>query len=1176
MKKLISTTLIGVLIGGSALAQPGTPVPNEPGANGPGLGVQPTTAAKPPLVLTPAELDALGDVEKEYDRFLTAANEHDARMRLIAKHEFDTRTAAVEKKYAERLAKAEHDKVDRHANAIKLLEQFVFVEHPHHDIYTPDKMFQLADLYRDQADADVDARLAALETTGQNATPDQPIVADYSKALDLWEKILKDFPTYRQTPATLYLLAYYGKPKDDRRSLQVFLSLACANHFKWSDAPPPLPTPKEARARAELKTLRTPYSDCTPYPGADVELTRHAWVRGIADYHFAVPGEIDEAIQAYLKVADSGQDSKLFAESLYKLAWSYYKRDFLKDSIKRFDQSVKLYDSIVAAGNTPALELRDESIQYIAVSFTDPWEGEQDSDPVKALARAKEFYAGRENEPHVRDVWVALGKAFQDIQAWDQAVDAYKIAIGPPWELNSKNPVVHQEIVTVFELKGDKFAADAAAGELATRYAPGTAWYAANEKDREAMENQRQIAEKALYAAAKNTHATASEMRKDYDSAKTKDPQLKTDYLAMYAKAGELYAAFVKTYPESDYIYEFNFLQGEALYWGERYKDAIVQYKWVRDHRDIGTKFYLDAARSIVDSLVQFTGQEVAAGRLVALHVPSEAEIKALPQPIQPQPIPSIYLELQGEYDNYQNVIPDPSIAPLQGINGALISLAYNHVDDSVGRLKIVMDKFCHSPSEDPKNKSIPAPAAKAKDIMLTIFLATGNLDAVENTNKTFIANTCGDQSAIEAAVSQNRSLNFTRAGKLLAEKQYVPAAEAFYKFYKTAPAKDQDLPTALYNAAVAYKLGERPKTAIALFKEFTSNPAKNFRESPYYLDAMRLTAQSYQGAFDYTNAVKTYLELYATTKKARQLGIKPPPPIGDEKPVTLDQIGLDALYNAAFASELNRDFAQATQLYTQYGNVETDHRKKDRALWSIGGIYRQSGDVISMGETLDKWRRLYGGDAGNEDDFVLSFYDTAYLWKKKGNTGKFNAEAQATIDAWKKRGAIKKGRGAQLAGEFGLQQVEAAFATWEAFQITTAAPNLATFKTFGKQLGDKKAAMEDKILTLDQFDVLEYSLAAKLRFGDVQFTYAGKLQQMPIPKFITGAAIEVYTEQLDGNTKKFTGEAKKQWEEVVSAGKTAGVSNKWTRTALEELGREFPTEYRPLRQEIIQGTDAP
>ncbi|MBA3542314.1 MAG: hypothetical protein H0T79_22050, partial [Deltaproteobacteria bacterium] len=633
----------------------------------------------------------------------------------------------------------------------------------------------------------------------------------------------------------------------------------------------------------------------------------------------------------------------------------------------------------------------------------------------------------------------------------------------------------------------------------------------------------------------------------------------------------------IKTYPESDYVYEFNFLQGEALYWSEHYKEAIVQYKWVRDHRDIGTAYYIDAARSVVESLVRLSEIEVAAGRLVALKIPSAAELKALPQPLQAQPIPPIYLELQAEYDNYQNVVPDPKAAPQQGINAALISLAYLHMDDALARFKKVMDTFCHTPSADPGKDKV-TPAAKAKDGMLAIYDAMGNLDAFEATNKAFIAQTCGDKAAIDLAVSQNRSLNFTRADKLYRDKQYIPAAEAFYRFYKTAPDKDPDLPVALYNAAVSYKLGERPKTAISLFKEFTTNPAKNFRESPYYLDAMRLTAASYQSAFDYTAAVKTYLELYETTKKAKRLGIKAPEPLPGEKAMTLDQIGLDALFNAAFASELNRDFKKAIELYGTYGRVEPDRRKQDRALWSVAGIHRQSGDVVSMTEALDRWRARYGKDGGNEDDYVQSFYDTAAVWKRKGNTAQANKAGQAAIDAWKSRGATKNSKGAKLAGEYQLAQVEASYATWDAFEIKNAATNIAGIKAQGKSLNDKKTAIEDKILTLDPYGVAELSMAAKLRFGDVQAGYSLKLGNIPIPTFLASnaAAQQAYQDQLDANVKKYFEEAKKQWVEVLTAAKSGGISNKWSRLALENLGREFPGEFTPLRQEIIQGTDAP
>jgi len=1179
-----------------AIAQPGqTPsdpnVPVQDPASGPGLGQPPApgpTSAPiapmpPPAQLSPQELDELKAVEGDYDKFVDAAKRHDTRMRQIARSEYNQRTAELERRYAERIAKAEGDKEKLFGNTLARLEKFL-QDHPNHDQFTPDAMFRLADVYLTLADDEVDKKLAALDAAPPD--PNQPdaaaIVADYSKSLALWEDILKRFPNYRQTPSTIYLLAYYGKTKDERRSLQLFLSLACSNRYKWSDTPPPIPTKEEAIKRVESKTLREVYGDCTPYPNADAELVRHAWVRGVADYHFTIAGEIDEAIQAYLKVANGGQDSKLYAEALYKLAWSYYKRDFLEDSIKRFDESVKLYDSVIAQGNTPPLELRDESVQYIAVAFTDPWQGETDTDPLKAFDRAKKFYAGRENEPHVRDVWVAMGQAFEDLQAWDQAVDSYRIALGPPWELNPKNPVIHQKIVNVFESKGDKFAADAAAAELATKYAPGTAWYAANEKDREAMESQRSIAERALYAAARNTHSAGTTMRKDWEMGGKKDAQLKTDFLAMYAKAVDLYRQFINTYPESDYVYEFTFLQGEALFYSERYREAIVQYKWIRDHRDLGSTYYLDASRSVLQSYEAAAEAEVAAGKLQPLKVPTVAELKALPQPWTKQAIPEIYLELQTEYDNYQNIVQDPAAAPGQGINAALISLAYLHTDDAIARFTKVMDKFC---SVAPAKKGELAPAAKAKDGILAIYEAQSNYDAIEATNKRFINAKCGDDNSIQLAMNQNRSLNFSRAADLYKNGKFIPAAEAFYRFYKTAQQTDPDLPIALYNAAVSYKLGDRPKTAIALFKEFTSRPEKNFRESPFYLDAMRLTAASQQAAFEYTEAIKSYLELYETTKKAKKLGIKPPDPLPGEKPLTLEQIGLDAVYNAAYAAEVSRDFKRAVDLQNQYQKIESDRRKLDRSQWSIANIYRQSGDILNMVAGFDKWRNKYGKDAGNENDYVKSFYDTAEAYRKKGNTATAKKYETQTLDAWKARGSQKNTAGARLAGEYALKQAEEFYeTTWTKFEITKPASSTvlntakAQIQAQQKSIQDLRIKVEDKYRELDIYGVVEYTMAAQVRFGDVQYDRAQKISNIPIPKIIQNneGAVAAFENQRDATLKKDLEEAKVNWKAVADAAKRAGISNKWSQKALENLAREFPEEYKALRQELIQGTEAP
>jgi tetratricopeptide (TPR) repeat protein len=1188
-----------LLAGGIAAAQPSStppapapapapapnPVPVQGQPNAPGV---PNPPPKPvntkPIELSPKEMDELKDVESEYDAFIKAGDAHEKRMRAIAQHEYDTRTQELEKRYAERIAKTESDQTKRHTDTIALLEKFL-QNHPDHETFTPDAMYRLADLYLDAANEEADQRMAAQEAAGGGGQDQAAIVADYSKSVAMWEDILKKFPKYRQTPATLYLLAYYTKTKDDRRSLQIFLALTCANHYQWDGKPTPPPTKAEAIKRVESKTLRDPYADCQAYPGAELELVRHAWVRGVADEHFAVPGELDDGIAAYRKVADGATESKLYAEALYKLAWSYYKRDLLKDSITAFDKSVKLYDDTVAAGNTPPLELRDESIQYISVAFTDPWNGETDTDPVKAFDRAKEFYKGRENEPHVRDVWVALGHAFADLQAWDQAVDSYRIAIGPPWELHPKNPLVHQEIVNAFESKGDKFAADQAAAELATKYAPGTAWYAANEKDREAMEAQRRIAERALYAAARNTHSAATTLRKDYEASAKKDPQAKQEYIAMYGKAVDMYRAFIATYAESDYIYEFNFLEGEALFYAERYNEAIVQYRWVRDHRDMGTAYYLDAARSILQALEAEADKEVAEGKLQPLKIPTVAELQALQQPWQPQPIPPTHLELQKEYDTYQNIVPDPAAAPQQGINAALISMAYFHIDDAIARFQKVEENFCHTPPPDPRDPKSVAPASKAKDGILAIYQAQNNFDAIQATNNKFIQLGCGDKAAVDLAISQNRSLNFQRAAKLYADKQYIPAAEAFYRFYKNAPQTDPDLPVALYNAAVAYKLGDRPKTAIGLFKEFTAKTDKRFRESPYFLDAMRLTAASQQASFQYDEAIKTYLDLFETTKKAKRLGIKPPDPLPGEKPVTLDQIGLDAMYNAAYAAEVSRDFKRAIDLWGQYQRIEPDRRKQDRALWSVANINRQQGDVNSMTENLDRWRAKFGKDSGNADDFVKSFYDTAKLLHLKGRTPQAKAAEQQTIDAWKKMGSAKNTPGAKMAAEYALDDAEEFYAkTWTPVKVTKqiTATNVnqvkAQIEAQKQSIEGPRKKAEDKYIGLDQYGVLDASMAAKVRFGDIQYDRAQKIADIPAPKILekNPDVLAQFEQQRDEALKKDLAEAMKDWQDVVDAAKQGGVSNKWSQHAAEELAREDPEHFHTLRQELIQGTDTP
>jgi hypothetical protein len=249
--------------------------------------------------------------------------------------------------------------------------------------------------------------------------------------------------------------------------------------------------------------------------------------------------------------------------------------------------------------------------------------------------------------------------------------------------------------------------------------------------------------------------------------------------------------------------------------------------------------------------------------------------------------------------------------------------------------------------------------------------------------------------------------------------------------------------------------------------------------------------------------------------------------------------------------------------------------------MWSIAGIYRQQGDINAMTDAFDRWRARYGRDPGNEDDYVESYYDLAAANKKKGRTPGARAAGEAAIAAWKARGSIKNSRGARLAGEWQLQFAEDWYtASWDPFQLKTAARTLAEAKAQAAQLDRLKTQAEDRYLALDAYGVVEYTMAAKVRYGDIQYGAAQKIADAPIPVPVARSGndevISTYETQRDANLKKKLDDAKLQWVEVYELAKKGGVSNKWSRKALENLGREFPDEYTPLRQEIVQGTEAP
>ncbi len=1153
-------------------------------------GAQDAEGEQQPAADRPWTAEELAEIEAQERDFLAykdAADRHDHRVQAILFREFMERKAKLERKYAERVKNTTDAHRARTLAAIALLEEFLR-KYPNHESYTPDAMFRLADLYIDEAEFEYEKRLELemLGITDGTVDPDEdeaPLTdgeipydgPDYSPAMTLWRGLVERFPEYRQIDGTMYLLGYYlGQIGQERESKQVYLGLVCANKYKPLDEPPPALTREQIRARIDTKTTFTDYDGCESLSQL-AELVEEAWVRGIGDAHFNAAGELAEAIAAYRKVAFN-KESKYYDESLYKLAWSYYRNDDFELGIKAFDESVMFSDAQEAEGKDP-LDLRGEAITYIAISFTDPWSVEEQGEPTRSYSRAFAFYENRLDERHVRDVFEELGDTFKVIEAHEQAIDSWRIVI-KKWPLHPKAPVVHQKIVTAFEAMGEKDLADDEAATLAHLYAKGTSWYEANETNREAMDAQRRISQRMLRATAETIHRSAQIARKDWEASQTAED--KERFIGLYAKAADLYTLYLTQYPDSEEIYEFTYRIADTKFFSEQYLDSVPHYKWVRDHKELSGEYYLKASVSIVQAYQAEVDKQIATGTLTEPPVPTPEQLEALGENVQPMDVPAVYKDLRDAYDEYQRLVTDPKTAPTMALAAALVSYRHLDLDDAIVRFTTAMDRFCGAEA---------GAVAQAKDGLLVIYEYRKQPDLFKATNDKFISGSCGDAESIAIAKSQNRSIEFQAAEKQFNDKNYDEAAIAFYRFYKTAPDDDENLPIALYNSAIAYERSGRPKTAIFLFKEFTNNPNKKFRDSVYYVEALYLTAVAYQKAFDYQSAVDVYLDV---VKVAKQPGRTNPP--GQR---TLAQIRLDALFNAALLRELDRVYKDpraqpgtgAISLYRRYDRLETDRRKKDRTVWAVARVYESMRDQRNMVKSYDEWRRKYGRDAGNEQDYVFTYYNTVKVYKKKGVKAKtLDKVREQVIKAWETVGKPTGTTTAEMAAEQEFHFAERHYKT-----------RVARYKFKWPKRSDKPKKVTE---ALDKFDRVteggrnrfkalgkyqsnKYGAGAIVRIGDIEFFAAQQLINTPAPKKILKldekypdkGILDMWQSRIEQIVEPRSAFAIEQWKKVVETAKTVGASNEWTKLALERL-HDFdnPEVYPVLRADEIGTTENP
>src|SRR5262249_44492024 len=129
-------------------------------------------------------------------------------------------------------------------------------------------------------------------------------------------------------------------------------------------------------------------------------------------------------------------------------------------------------------------------------------------DAETGLQRAQSFYKGREQEPHVREVFKILGDIYFDRTKYAEGIAVYKTLL-VKWPYSPDAPKVQDQIVRAFERDRNMSQAAKERELLGRNYAKGSEWYKKNRDNADALAVAQDLAESALLVAATNVHSQA-------------------------------------------------------------------------------------------------------------------------------------------------------------------------------------------------------------------------------------------------------------------------------------------------------------------------------------------------------------------------------------------------------------------------------------------------------------------------------------------------------------------------------------------------------------------------------------------------------------------------------------------------------------------------------------------
>ncbi len=1057
--------------------------------------------------------------EDDVRRYMETGRDYEAEMAEWVRQRVARRKKAVERGCKRLRSDADRVDAQRRLSAIGAFEAFIR-KYPDEPFYTPDAMFRLAELYYERAslqapeDADVE-QIAPL----------------FDDCVRIYRELLERFPHYRYADAAWYMLAYVLEEEQGE--------------------------PDEADVAWKALVERFPKS---PY-------ATRAWMY-LAENAF--DGEdYTTAAQYYRRVLEFGPESGHYDAALYKLGWTYFELFDYDHAIRTFLQLIAWYDEQKAKGKLVATNLRDEAIEYLALSLAeDDWDGDHIPDPNAGMERALAYL--KTGAPYEREILERYAQALYEQHEHDKYLESakvlsYLIEREPD---HPDNPLLQQRIVDLFNTMGDAARAEAALRTLVRSYAPGTPWYRHNAKHPQALARADSIIEDALIQEADIAHKRAQNLQRI--ARQSGNPEDVAAAVKAYARAARAYAAYLERYPDSPQAYDIHFFYAEALYYSGQFTKAAREYAWVRDfegggqYRDAAAFSVVKAFERAIESAVTHGDLPPAArpayehpGELIAevsKENPAVADGKAAGaaskaaskvRRVRALSLPPLVEAWIAAADRYVDMGAQGSTDPLEPPKlryqaGALL-YRYLHFPEARKHFEDVIDRFGHTEI-----------AAYAASLLIDSFRKENDYDNLEKWAKLLEQKGIGrpeERAKLQREIHRFRlGARFHRAEALLEQKRYVDAAREFIRVI------DEDtrheLPfadKALYNAAVAYEQAHHYDSAARVLERIVTE--KRFTNSDIYDEALFRLAENHKRFFDFERAAERYLQ-FAQRK-----------PTAPDAPY--------ALYEAAQLLENDGQLQRAAKILEEYVRRYPSRPDAPAILFHTAELYLRMHQPAEarkrLSDLIHRWYRLPAAS----EQVVHAWLMLADMAWKAGSKKTAVKYYENVIREYNTRGFEPGSEPANWAAKAQFMLAERVREKYVAINLP------ATTSKRQMRIVQHKLELRDR-LSKAYTEVAKYrsplwAAAALYRIGEIEENIADMLLNAEPPTDLSEDGAEIFQEKLADAATQEQNKATMFYEKAVLHARKRKVDNEWTRKALAALNKFKPEEYPVLQPARVQ-----